>query len=509
MFDEDSGTMSPTAYDRVPYRGNPYVQTHPARLAAIARLFDVSPASPERCRVLEIACGDGANLIPMACSMPRSEFVGFDISQTAIDTGKNLAQELKLENLSLSPVDLREFPVDAGAFDYIIAHGLYSWIPDALRDNLLALVARHLAPQGVAFVSYNTLPGCHIRRMMWEMLRFHVEPIHDPGQRVAEARALLGLLAHGQATPDAYGQLVRVEAEQMLERDASYLLHDDLAEINDPVYFHQFLERAERHGLQYLAEAELGAMSAVGLDPRLRSVLDALDPVLREQYLDFARGRRFRQTLLCRGEVSVDRCPTPERLDSLLIGHGTRTKSRDGDSIDQRAANTLLSELARHHPLHVAGEDLVQCAHAQFDAPTERPSREHWHKVLLALVRAGAVEIRATAPRLSVMPGPRPTASALARAQNARGTVVTNLLHESVRLDDELARALLALLDGTRDRRQLRDELDHVLHDTHDPERVIDEHLRHFGRLALLMEDCADHSSSIVVGASAPLRQVS
>ena len=190
------------------------------------------------------------------------------------------------------------FPADAGTFDYIIAHGLYSWIPAAVRDQLLALVARHLAPRGVAFVSYNVYPGCYVRRMVWEMLRFHVEPLVEPAQRIAEAQAFARLIAEGRTIQDPYTELMKGELTRFSARDAGFLFHDDLADVNEPCYFHEFVGHAADHRLQFLCEAELVASAYTGLTSQVRQVLDGLDPLAREQYLDFAKCRRFRQTLL-------------------------------------------------------------------------------------------------------------------------------------------------------------------------------------------------------------------
>jgi SAM-dependent methyltransferase len=180
-----------TAYDEIIYPGRPYPQSHPAHLAAVATLFGMSPTPVDCCRVLEVACGDAANLIPMALGLSGSEFVGFDLARRPIEAGKGLAAQLSLRNLSLDVLDLREFPADTQPFDYIIAHGLYSWVPGPIRDQLLSLIAKHLAPQGVAFVTYNVYPGCYIRRILWEMLRFHTEHLEDPAQRAEEAKTLM------------------------------------------------------------------------------------------------------------------------------------------------------------------------------------------------------------------------------------------------------------------------------------------------------------------------------
>src|SRR5262249_8372889 len=149
---------------------------------------------------------------------------------------------LGLRNLRLTHLDLNDFPESAGAFDYIVAHGLYSWIPEALRDRLLAVIGRHLAPNGVAFVSYNIYPGCYVRRMLWEILKFHTDHLENPRSRIAEAQALAGLLASGRDLEERHGTYFKLDLDRLMREETAHLFHDDLADVNDPVYFHQFLD---------------------------------------------------------------------------------------------------------------------------------------------------------------------------------------------------------------------------------------------------------------------------
>lgn len=157
--------MSDNAYHRIPYITRPLAASHPDRLASVATLFGMSPAPVASCRVLELGCGSGGNLIPMAYRLPGSRFTGIDLAERAIAEGRRVAGELELANLDLVAADLREIGPAMGEFDYIVAHGMYSWIPDDLRDRLLAVCRERLAPQGVAFISYNTLPGRYVRTM--------------------------------------------------------------------------------------------------------------------------------------------------------------------------------------------------------------------------------------------------------------------------------------------------------------------------------------------------------
>ena len=148
--------QSLTAYDDVPYPSLAHVQTHPDRLATIAALFGLETAPVEKCRVLELGCGDGTNLVSMAYGLPNSEFIGIDAAGRAIAAGSEMTRDLSLHNVRLQQLNLMEFEADGERFDYIVAHGVYSWVPDPVRDRILAICSESLSPNGVAYVSYNT-----------------------------------------------------------------------------------------------------------------------------------------------------------------------------------------------------------------------------------------------------------------------------------------------------------------------------------------------------------------
>src|SRR5262245_19579908 len=250
-----------TLYDEVLYPSGLYVQTHPDRLATVATLFGMNPAPVENCRVLELGCNDGTNLIAMAYALPRSQFVGIDVAERPIASGQAIIDELGLRNISLRQLDLLQTPSELGLFDYIIAHGLYSWVAELVRDKLLALCGAHLTDNGVAYVSYNVYPGSHFRDLTRGMMRYHVAKFSDPDQKVHQARTLIKVIAESKKQePEPYHQILQQELARALTRSDAALFHDDLNAINQPVYFHEFIEHAARHDLQYLSEASLRTM---------------------------------------------------------------------------------------------------------------------------------------------------------------------------------------------------------------------------------------------------------
>ena len=159
-----------TTYDEVRYSNFPYAQTHPDRLATVGALHGLSTPDCATARVLEVGCGAGGNIIAMAVSTPGIRAVGIDLASTAIEEGRRAIEAAGITNAELRQGDISDLRGgELGDFDYIIAHGVYAWIPEPVRDHLLELIHSHLAPNGLAYVSYNANPGGYMRRALRDM----------------------------------------------------------------------------------------------------------------------------------------------------------------------------------------------------------------------------------------------------------------------------------------------------------------------------------------------------
>jgi SAM-dependent methyltransferase len=478
-----------TIYDQVLYRTHPAPEAHPDRLAAQARLFGMSPAAVECCSELEIGCGDGSHLIPIALAYPRSRCAGIDLAGVPIEKGKELAGRLNLGNIALQQLDLMDVDAGLGRFDYIVAHGLYSWVPRGVRDKLLEICRSLLAPEGVAFISYNTYPGGHLRQMVRDMLLYDTQGIVDPQERIERATSLLRFLAESSPRSAA----LRDEVAEMLTFPPSALFHDDMAEVNQPVHFQQFVEHASRHGLQYLAEAEFRAQGHAGLPAKTVETLRGKaggDRIREQQYLDFVRCRRFRQTLLCHKEAALSSAPDAGGVARLYAASGVRPISSSPDVSSDREeefqspeghtirtnlplAKAALVSLSSCWPVAMSFEELASQVSSGPGSPAQLA------ELLVGLCLSGLVDLHATPSRFVAQAGERPRAYVLARLQAQSGTRVTTLRHSSVELEDDLVRRLLLLADGTRDRRQILTEMN-----VNPPD--LERNLGELARLALL-----------------------
>lgn len=481
-------------YAEIPYAAIPHAQTHPDRLATVATFFGMHPPPVATCRVLEIGCSEGANLVPMALGLPHAQFVGVDLSPPAIAAARALTAALGLANVALLEGDIDVLAPSLGTFDYIVAHGVYSWVPPPVRDAILALARDGLSPQGVMFVSYNVLPGARVRQAAWEVLHHATDGIADPRERMDAARRLARIVADGAPSLQEGDEALRTEFRGLAQRADSALFHDDLAMPNDPVYFHEFASHAARFGLAYLAEADVHTMSAAGLSADARAFVGPFDALAREQYLDFVRLRRFRQSLVRRHDATIDAAPPATRLASMQVGAdpsllraaeagkvGDFARGLDPAGGGGGPVRALLDALVASAP-SVRSMSEVQALVAGGPLPRPLPA------LVTDLYVSNLVQLHVSPPAFAAVAGERPRASPLARVQTSTQEEVTNLLHARTRIADPNARKLLGLLDGTRDRAALGRALV-------DPSRgldaahallFVDHALAQFARLALL-----------------------
>jgi SAM-dependent methyltransferase len=491
------------AYERLAYPGYAYPATHPARLEAVARLFGLRPKSAARSRVLELGCGDGGNLLSLAQALPGASLVGVDATASAVERGNELARAAGLRNVELRCMDIEALPESdelQGGFDYILSHGVYSWIPPRVRVALLASVRRHLEPMGVAYVSYNAYPGSYLRDMARDILGYHVRDIEDPERKLAAAQELMQTIVAIEE-PSPYAQVLRQHMERMLSYSDALLFHDDLAEISTPFYFHEFMEHAGHHKLAFLSEADLFESQMREVPESAERLMAGLpdDVVIREQYLDFFKNRMFRQTLLCHEQAPLTRALDQGAIEhfwissrarsqngELDLGEGGRSSGgsaptrRDAAAGAMSGAETFVTPegfsmttteplvinamraLAEAWPESVDFQVLLQRASgaAVAGAPRELVAARLC-EVLLQAYLARIVTLQGCGPPLANRAEERPLASSLARAQQAVGLpAVSSLLHGNVRLEDELEARVLPLLDGTRDRDAIAGELE-------------------------------------------------
>lgn len=471
-------------YDKVLYPSYTRQQSHPDRLATIGKLLGMKPAPVQRCRVLELGCGNGSNLVPMAFSLSESEFVGVDLAGTPIANARRMAEEIGLTNVTFHQRNVVDVTRELGTFDYLICHGVFSWAPEEARDAILRICHENLSPHGIAFVSYNAYPGNRLREMIREMMLFHIKGFDDPKEQIEQAQALASFVAEAQDESDLYRKFLKEEMEMFMRFDGNYLFHDSLADYNTPFYFAHFINLAEGHALQYLGEADFHSMLDTDLPKNVIEKLDELagDRVSREQYLDFLRCRRFRQTLLCHEDLELDLSLNPAVIADFYVAglvHCAAANPQPGVKVqeafenrrgariqtDAPLAKSAFKILNAEWPQAIGFAELLERARAEVSAAGQwtsaHPAQEEreLQMILFRSFGVGLIDLHTVAARRFSAVTTQPRATKLARWQAANQKFVTTHFHGSAPMEDPVARHLVSLLDGTRDRAALVREL--------------------------------------------------
>ena len=471
-----------TRYDEIPYPTNPFRQTRPERLSAIAKLFGLDSPPAEKCRVLEIGCSMGGNLLAMAQDHPHSQFVGIDASSRQISEGWKTIDALGLKNIQLRHLDILDVGEDLGSFDYIVSHGVYSWVPARVQRKMLEICQRHLAATGVAYISYNTYPGWHIRGVVRDMMLYRGMQFADPRTSLAQAKLLVQFVAQASKGADTpYQRLLQSELKHISQMEDYYLQHEHLEEHNQPLYFHEFARQLAVNGLQYLGDADFSTMVSSNFSPEVAKTLQELgahDIVQMEQYMDFVRCRYFRKTLVCRSGVRLNRTLTPAVVKNLLLASDAAPAEKDwaldpahtvsfesaGYRISCKSPLTkvALRLLRREWPMPVAFHDLVARSRTEAAAagfPADEASVEDFLAgEMLTGMAAGVLEWRLTPVPFTTAVPEQPLVTPLARLQATQGHKVTNLRGELITVD-EIHRQTLRQLDGSRGLAQLTEAL--------------------------------------------------
>lgn len=494
---EDTRPPANNSYDELPYPSIAQSESHPDRLATLATLFGMTPPLVDTCRVMELGCSDGGNLMAMAYGLPEAEFLGLDFSAREVAAGQERIAQLGLKNITLRHMDILQAGPELGQFDYILACGVYSWVPPQIQDKMLELCRQLLSPNGVAYINYNTYPGWFMRGIVRHMLLYHTRGIAIASQRVGEARTLLDFMTKASEVTmskyalldndrSAYSAIMRHENAILNLHKDTYLYHEHLEEYNEPLYFHEFIQRARQHGLQFLAEGEYAISELDNLPLEISQTVRQLtgDLIQQQQYLDFVVNRTFRQTLLCHEAINLRRPPAPDQLSAFSVASLLLPESEKPDlrstgaekfvsprgmklTASNAVAKTALMYLSEIWPQAIQFDELLAVARARLnpDAPPVYSAERLAHdartvaELLLRSFASDLVELHVRPARFVTQISERPALSPLARHQARLGRNVINLRHETITVEDEITYRLLPFVDGQHDRAALLNQL--------------------------------------------------
>jgi methyltransferase-like protein/SAM-dependent methyltransferase len=468
-------------YDTSPYESHAFPQSAPGHLAAVAYLFGLDAPDVSTARVLEIGCSAGGNLIPFAAWHPDARAVGIDLSPVQIEQGRERMKALGLTNVELLQADIAQIdPATLGTFDFIVCHGVYSWVPDTVQEAILAAFHNLLAPDGVGYISYNTYPGWKAKEIIRDAMLLRGGAMTTPSEKVSYARGMIDFLS--EVAP-ADSVLARALGDYKSQGDSKdyYLLHEELETFNSPCYLLEMVAQTQPHGLIYLADAAPHTMFAVNYGDKVAEPLlkeCGHSQVLLEQYLDFVVNRTFRQPLL----VHADRAPQIryaldrsryERLhfaayvppvdDEVLLDNSTQEFGAPGQTLSTGVPDVkvAMDVLTNRWPWTLSRRELVAAVQARLSAAGVESAANQETAIddlLEYLIVRGQVRYRLD----PVVPEPTSTPPRLDEPARRLAEIVRsdaepyvyNTWHESVPLS-ATDRHLLPLLDGTHDREAL------------------------------------------------------
>ena len=470
------------SYNELPYTCHPQAETHPNRLASVVRLLGLQPPPLATARILELGCADGTNLMASALSLPLSTCVGIDYSARQIEQGNIRLAQLGLKNVQLKMVDILNLTEDLGEFDYIIVHGVYSWVSVEVQDKLLALCASQLSPNGVAYVSYNTRPGWNMRSTIRDMLLYHTQQFDTIPKKVNQVHAWLDFLHEyvddkltvaGEETTEGnqpFYHYLHNESQFFTKADDDYLFHEFLEEHNTPVYFHEFMHKAQAYGLGYAGDANLMQMFREFKLPKASKILGELDTLHREQYIDFLENRQFRQTLLCHEpkihglEQQADIImrdfyfasslqPNNPQQDLTQNGAEIFENDRIRVSEDEPLNKAVLWHLARVYPQVLTLAEIEQKVMQTLGSVDVLALA----KILAKHAAANVLDLHSIAPCFALEIEEYPLSNPLARLQiEDKQSSVSNLNSQSINLKNPILSQMMCYLDGTRSHEDLK-----------------------------------------------------
>jgi methyltransferase-like protein len=467
---------NPIIYDELPDTCNAMHYAQPDRLATVATLFGMKPPSVETCRVLELGCCDGSNLIPTAYGLPNAKCWGVDLSAQNIAKGQTLIEVVGLKNITLLHSNILDLDESLGEFDYIIAHGIYSWVSQEIQDKILQICKQHLVPNGVAYVSYHTKPGWDMRETFRNMMLFHTAATTEPAKRTEQLKALTKFIVNTTAqNQDAYSRFVNEEINDFIQLPSSFVAQTFLEESCKPLYFHQFIERIRRQGLEYLGDAFPHTMFINNFPENVVKELQMFknDLIRQEQMMDFLRNRYFRHTLLCHQNTQLSRTLPSDLIHHVHIASSLQPVASSTDqplqkfesargtvSSDKPLIQAAIRYLGQQWPQTFAFADIIQ--HTQQETGNELDTHETATiaDTFLKCYSMGLVELHTHPPKFTTTISQFPQASPLARWQAQQGSKLTTLRCQWFTTKNVLLLQLLPYLDGTRDQATLVNLLD-------------------------------------------------
>ena len=376
-------TIVQKSYDEVPYKSKTFYYTQPGRQKMILKLLGFKTPNLENARVLEIGCSFGGNIIPFALENPKAEVVGIDLSNVQIEEGNRIIRYLNLKNIKLIHQNVLEFDVKLGKFDYIICHGVFSWVNKEVQHGILNVIKNHLSENGSAIISYNTYPGWKNLQVVRDVMLFRDEILKARGEQINKNNAV----RYGRGAIEFLGQFsilnekIKAGITDISEKDDYYILHEYLEDTNQPMYLYEFNKMLLEHELIHVVDSDL-MKTFPNISNEIEEKLTAEcgnDNVAKEQYYDFLLDRQFRISIVThkanKEKINISKDVRISDLKKIDI-RGKYEKNKDGyytienNEIKDKEVITILDILSENYPNTVTIEELEKKVKEKMDIET-------------------------------------------------------------------------------------------------------------------------------------------
>lgn len=389
------------SYNSFLYVSKPFSSTNINNLQAKAKMYGLKPVPLKGARVLELGASCGGNIVTQALYYPETTFTGIDLSGVQVKHGNDIINAIGLKNVTLLEKDILDIDESFGTFDYIIVHGIWSWVPDVVKDKILSICNVNLSDNGIAYVSYNTYPGWKRLEQLRDIMLYSEKRAKDQDllERTLYTKNVLKMVADTMNIDDrsrAQSAYKINNIHNVLNSNDYYVAHEYLEAFNDPVYVSDFIDRARKQGCAYIGDEVLQRSFITWLADDVTNNIRALSHdnyVDKEQFYDYVYDTQFRMSLLTKlsneDKINHEETVTQDILNSLYyVGNSRNEKGIPEDWTD--TVNIAIKELMdTHRQFNVLG--IINHINSQY--PGYNINMDQLYQRLLLLTIVGQINI--------------------------------------------------------------------------------------------------------------------
>lgn len=389
------------SYDSFLYVSKPFSSTNINNLQAKAKMYGLTPAPIKGARVLELGASCGGNLIPQALYYPEATFTGIDLSGVQVQHGNEIIQSIGLTNVTLLEKDILDIDESFGTFDYIIVHGIWSWVPDIVKDKILNICNVNLSDNGIAYVSYNTYPGWKRLEQLRDIMLYSEKRAMDQNllERTLYTKNVLKMIADTMSSDErsrTQSDYKINNIQRVLNSNDYYVAHEYLEAFNDPVYVSEFIERAQKQGCAYIGDEVLQRSFISWLADDVANNIRTLSNgnyIDKEQFYDYVYDTQFRMSLLTKqsneSKINREETVTVSILNSLY--YVSTSSNKEGVPSDWTDTVHIAIKELMDTAKQFTVQDIIDHINSKY--PGYNIDNNHLYRRLLVLIITGNLNI--------------------------------------------------------------------------------------------------------------------